>query len=116
MLNSLPADLTFVGADDTVHFFSETKDRIFPRTRTIIGRNVSDCHPPKSLHVVEALVQAFKDGTKDSESFWIQKGDLLILIRYFAVRDADGTYLGVVETTEEISALQKLEGQKTLLS
>lgn len=116
MLNALPVDLTFVGADDTVHFFSETEDRIFPRTRTIIGRNVSDCHPPKSLHVVEALVQAFKDGTKDSESFWIQKGDQFILIRYFAVRNEEGKYLGVVETTEEISALRKLEGQKTLLS
>lgn len=116
MLNTLPVDLTFVGADDTVHYFSETADRIFPRTRTIIGRNVSDCHPPKSLHVVEALVQAFKDGTKDTESFWIQMGDKFILIRYFAVRDADGTYLGVVETTEDIAPLRKLEGQKTLLS
>ncbi len=116
MLNSLPVDITFVGADDTVHYFSETKDRIFPRTRTIIGRRVEDCHPPKSLHVVEKLVEAFKNGTKDTESFWIQKGDAFILIRYFAVRNAAGEYMGVVETTEEISALRKLEGQKTLLS
>lgn len=116
VLNALPVDLTFVGADDTVHYFSETKDRVFPRTRTIIGRRVEDCHPPKSLHVVEALVNDFKEGKKDSESFWIQKGEAFILIRYFAVRNAEGEYLGVVETTEEISELRKLEGQKTLLS
>lgn len=116
VLNSLPIDLTFVGADDKVHYFSEGKTRVFPRTRSIIGRDVSNCHPPKSLHVVEKLVQDFKDGVKDSEDFWIQKDGLFILIRYFAVRDSEGRYLGVVETTEEISALRSLDGSKTLLS
>lgn len=116
MLNALPVDLTFVGADDKVRFFSETKDRIFPRTRTIVGRDVTNCHPQKSLHVVEALVEQFRSGQKDSESFWIQKGSAFILIRYFAVRDDQGTYLGVVETTENIAPLRELEGSKTLLN
>lgn len=116
VLNSLPIDLTFVGADDKVHYFSEGKERVFPRTRSIIGRDVANCHPPKSLHVVEKLVQDFKDGIKDSENFWIQKDGLFILIRYFAVRDPEGSYLGVVETTEEISAIRSLQGSKTLLS
>lgn len=116
VLNILPTDLTFVGADDRVHFFSEGKNRIFPRTRSIIGRDVANCHPPKSLHVVEKLVQDFKDGKKDEEHFWIQKGGMFILIRYYAVRDEKGTYLGVVETTEEISELRSLEGSKTLMS
>ena len=115
MLNSLPFDLTFVGADDKVRFFSETKDRIFPRTRTIIGRDVANCHPVRSLHVVEALVEQFKNGEKDSESFWIQQGSAFILIRYFAVRNAKGEYLGVVETTEDIASIKELEGNKTLL-
>lgn len=116
VLNCLPADMTFVGADDKVHYFSEGKTRVFPRTRSIIGRDVSNCHPPKSLHVVEKLVEDFKSGKKDQESFWIQKGGMFILIRYYAVRDAQGTYLGVVEVTEEISELRSLEGSKTLLS
>ncbi len=116
VLNTLPCDMTFVAADDTVHFFSEQKNRIFPRTRTIIGRQVADCHPPKSLHAVEALVEAFKQGRKDSESYWIQRGGKFILIRYYAVRDTDGTYLGVLECTEEISELRTLEGDKTLMS
>lgn len=116
VLNTLPGDITFVGADDKVHYFSEGKSRVFPRTRSIIGRDVENCHPPKSLHVVESLVADFKSGKKDEESFWIQKGGMFILIRYYAVRDEQGTYLGVVEVTEEISELRSLDGSKTLLS
>ncbi|NBK22268.1 MAG: DUF438 domain-containing protein [Spirochaetia bacterium] len=116
MLNTLPGDVTFVGADDTVRYFSEGKDRVFPRTRSIVGREVAHCHPPKSLKVVEKLVEDFKAGRKDSESFWLQKGTKFILIRYFAVRNENAEYLGVLEVTEEISSLRSLEGQKTLLS
>ena len=116
LLNTLPCDVTFVGADDTVHFFSEQKNRVFPRTRTIIGRRVADCHPPKSLEAVEALVEAFKAGTKDSESFWIQRDSAFVLIRFYAVRDPEGKYLGVLECMEEISQLRALEGEKTLMS
>ena len=116
LLNTLPCDISFVGADDTVHFFSEQKNRIFPRTRTVIGRQVSDCHPPKSVDQVELLIKAFKAGEKDSENYWIQRGGKFILIRYYAVRDVDGTYLGTLECTEDISELRSLEGDKTLMS
>ncbi|WP_332447523.1 DUF438 domain-containing protein [Sphaerochaeta sp.] len=116
MLNTLPGDVTFVGVDDKVRYFSEGKDRVFPRTRSIVGREVAHCHPPKSLPVVERLVEDFKAGRKDSESFWIQRGTQFVLIRYFAVRNEKQEYLGVLEVTEEISSLRSLEGQKTLLS
>lgn len=114
ILNTLPGDITFVGKDGTVHYFSEGKERVFPRTRTIIGRKVEDCHPPKSLDKVESLIEDFKSGKKDREDFWIQRMDKFILIRYFAVRDKNGEYLGVMEVTEEISKLRSLEGDKTL--
>jgi hypothetical protein len=114
MLNSMPADITFVGKDDTVRYFSEGKERVFPRTRSIIGRDVAHCHPPKSLHVVEKLVEDFKAGVKDEESFWLQRGSQFVLIRYYAVRSEGGNYLGVMEVTEEISALRSLEGNKLL--
>ncbi|HKL58420.1 MAG TPA: DUF438 domain-containing protein [Sphaerochaeta sp.] len=114
MLNAMPADITFVGRDDKVRYFSEGKERVFPRTRSIIGRDVAHCHPPKSLHVVEKLVEEFKAGTKDEESFWLQRGDQFVLIRYYAVRSESGEYLGVMEVTEEISALRGLEGNKLL--
>ncbi len=114
MLNTLPGDITFVGKDDKVRYFSEGKERVFPRTRSIIGREVAHCHPPKSLHIVEKLVEDFKAGVKDEESFWLQKGDKFIMIRYYAVRSESGEYLGVMEVTEEISALRSLEGNKLL--
>jgi DUF438 domain-containing protein len=114
ILNSLPCDLTFVSKDDKVAYFSEGKERVFPRTRSILGREVANCHPPKSLKAVEKLVQDFKDGKKDSETFYLQRGGLFILIRYYAVRNAAKEYLGVLEVTEEISSLRALEGEKTL--
>ena len=114
LFNSLPCDITFVGADDKVHYISESKDRVFPRTRTIIGREVSDCHPPKSLDRVTAIVEDFKAGKKDSEIFWIKMGESFILIRYFALRDENGTYLGVLEVSEDIAPLRALEGEKRL--
>lgn len=116
LLNALPFDITYVNAQDKVQYFSEGKHRVFPRTRTIIGRLVEDCHPPKSLDRVLAVVESFKSGEKDEEHFWIQKDGLFILIRYYAVRDEEGTYMGVIEVTEEISGLRSLEGSKTLLT
>jgi DUF438 domain-containing protein len=105
-----------VNANDEVQYFSEGKHRVFPRTRTIIGRKVEDCHPPKSLHQVDSIVKDFKSGKKDEETFWIQKDGQFILIRFYAVRDAEGNYLGTAEVTEEISELRSLEGSKTLMS
>lgn len=116
MFNTLPFDLTFVGKEDEVKFFSEGKERIFPRTRTIIGRNVSNCHPPTSVHIVEKIVEDFKAGKKENEDFWIQKGDLFILIRYFAVRNEQGEYLGVLEVTQNVKPIRELQGEKRLVS
>ncbi|MDO5294539.1 MAG: DUF438 domain-containing protein [bacterium] len=116
VFNSFPFDITFVGKDDEVKFFSEGKERIFPRTRSIIGRNVSNCHPPASVHIVEEIVKDFKAGKKENEDFWIQKGDLFILIRYFAVRSIDGEYLGVLEVTQNVKPIRDLTGEKRLVS
>jgi DUF438 domain-containing protein len=114
MLNSLPFDITFVGNDDNVRYFSQSSERIFPRTKTVIGRNVSNCHPPASVHIVEDIVNDFKSGKKDHEDFWIKKGDMFIYIRYFAVRDEEGEYLGVVEVTQDIKPIQEITGEKRL--
>ena len=115
MLNALPFDITFVGKDDNVRYFSQTSDRIFPRTKTIIGRNVSNCHPPASVHIVEGIVDDFKAGKKDHEDFWIKMGDKYIFIRYFAVRNEEGQYLGVVEVTQDIKPIQEITGEKRLV-
>jgi len=111
----LPLDLTFVDADDRVAFFSEGPDRVFPRPHAVIGRKVQNCHPPKSVHVVEQILADFKAGTHDVAEFWIELHGLFVHIRYFAVRGSDGAYLGTLELTQNLTPLRALQGQRRLL-
>ncbi len=115
MLNHLPVDMTFVDENDEVRYFSTPGHRIFPRSKAIIGRLVENCHPPSSVHIVKELLDAFKSGKKDKESFWIQMGPKFILIQYFAVRDEKGNYRGTLEVSQDISDIRKLEGEKRLM-
>ena len=115
ILNTLPVDITFVDHEDTVRYFSEGKSRIFLRTRSIIGRKVQNCHPPQSVDIVEKILESFKNGTRDSADFWINFNGRFIYIRYFAVRDRNGKYLGTIEVTQDITEIKKLEGEKRLL-
>jgi len=115
LLTHLPIDLTFVDADDRVQYYSAGKERIFPRSPGIIGREVQNCHPPDSVDVVEKILDAFKSGEKDSAEFWIQMGDQFIHIRYYAIRDEKGTYLGTMEVSQEVSGIRALEGERRLL-
>ena len=101
---------------NTVKYFSENGERTFPRTRAIIDRAVSNCHPPKSVHIVEKIVEDFKAGKKDNEDFWIKLGEQYVLIRYFAVRNSQGEYLGVLEVTQNIKPIQEITGEKRLMS
>ncbi|OIJ12254.1 PAS domain S-box protein [Anaerobacillus arseniciselenatis] len=116
MMNHLPVDITFIDENDVVRYFSHGKDRIFHRTKSIIGRTVQNCHPPQSSHIVEALLEDFKSGKKDVEDFWIKFRDKYVLIRYFAVRDKDGAYKGTVEFTQNIEPIQEITGEKRLMS
>jgi len=116
MLNTLPFDMTFIDQDDVVKYFSQSAERIFPRTKSVIGRTVQNCHPPASVHVVETILEAFKSGRKDHEDFWIAMGDAFIYIRYFAVRNDAGEYLGTLEVTQNIKPIQAITGEKRLLS
>lgn len=116
IFNAIPGDMTFIDKDDIVKYFSQDENRIFPRTKAVIGRSVQNCHPPASVHVVEKLLVDFKSGKKDSEDFWIKMGDLYVLIRYFAIRDENGEYLGTLEFTQDIAPIRAIEGEKRLLS
>jgi DUF438 domain-containing protein len=115
MLNALPVDITFIDKDDKVKYFSGGKERVFVRTRSVIGRKVQNCHPPKSVEIVERILSSFKTGKKDSVDFWINLGGKLIYIRYFAVRDEKRQYLGTLEVTQDITGIRKLGGEKRLL-
>lgn len=115
MLKRLPVDVTFVDENDRVAYYSDSKERIFPRSPGVIGRAVQNCHPPKSVHVVEEIVRSFKDKTRDVAEFWIQRGGRFIHIRYFPVYDKDGAYRGVIEVSQDVAAIRALQGEKRLL-
>jgi PAS domain S-box-containing protein len=115
MLDSLPVDISFVDREDRVKYFNKAEGRIFVRTKAVIGRKVQLCHPQKSVHVVNKILEAFKTGRKDVAEFWIQMNNRLIHIRYFAVRDKNRKYLGTLEVTQDITDIKKIEGQRRLL-
>ena len=115
ILNTLPVDITFVDKEDRVRYFNKLGERIFARTKAVIGRKVQKCHPQKSVHVVNKILDSFKSGKKDAAEFWIPKGDRLVHIRYFAVRGKNGKYLGTMEVTQDIADLKKIEGERRLL-
>lgn len=115
MLNTLPFDVTFVDKNGHVRYFTQGKERIFDRPLTILGRNVSMCHPPASVHVVEAIIDSFKQGKKDHEDFWIRMKDQFVYIRYFAIRNKNNDYLGTLEITQNIKPITELMGEKRLV-
>jgi len=115
MLAHLPLDLSFVNENDEVVYYSQTKERIFPRSPGVIGRKVQKCHPPRSYHMVQKILDEFRAGTKDVADFWIQMKGKFILIKYFAVRDSNGNYKGTLEVSQDVTEIKKLEGQKRLL-
>jgi hypothetical protein len=115
ILNTVPLDMTFIDKDGYVKYFTQGKERIFDRPITILGRHVNMCHPPQSVDVVEAIVNSFKDGSKDHEDFWIDFKNMFVHIRYFAIRDKNNQYLGTLEVTQDIKPLRELTGEKRLM-
>lgn len=115
VLNTLPVDITFVDESDHVQYFSLSPERIFVRSKSVIGREVRNCHPQKSVDKVEQILNDFRAGNRDNADFWINLGDQLIYIRYFAVRDDSGKYLGCLEVSQNLTEIKKIEGEKRLL-
>ena len=115
LLTHLPVDITYVDKDDAVRFFSQTKERIFPRSPAIIGRKVQQCHPPASVHRVQGILDDFRAGRRDEAEFWIQMQGRFIHIRYFAIRDEAGEYQGTIEVSQDLTRIRTLEGERRLL-
>ncbi|MDD3197555.1 MAG: PAS domain-containing protein [Eubacteriales bacterium] len=115
IFSALPVDLSYVDEYNKLRYFSRPKDRIFPRSPAAIGRDVKNCHPPESVHIVEEIIDAFRSGKQDAVSFWIEVRGRFVLIQYFALRDAENSYRGVLEVSQDISDIRKLEGQRRLL-
>ena len=115
LLDALPVDITFVDDEDRVRYFNKEGKRIFARSRKIIGIKVQKCHPQKSIHVVNQILEDFRNTKRDSANFWIDLKGRKIYIRYFAVRDKEGKYVGCLEVTQDITDIQKITGEKRLL-
>ena len=115
LLKTMPLDITYVDENDRVIFYNRGEERVFPRSAGIIGREVRFCHPPKSVGTVLRILEEFRKGTKNESSFWINFKGRLIYIRYFAVRDAQKNYRGVIEMSQDITDLKTIEGEKRLL-
>jgi len=115
LINALPVDITFIDADDTVRHFNKPEKRFFVRTKAVLGRKVQMCHPQKSLDVVNTILGSFKSGKKDVAEFWINLNDRLVHIRFFAVRDNNGKYLGTMEVVQDITKIKRIEGERRLL-
>jgi PAS domain S-box-containing protein len=115
ILDAMPVEISFIDENDEVRYFNKNGDRVFPRPRSIVGKKVQQCHPQKSVHKVLQILEAFKNGKKDVAEFWINLKGRQIYIRYFAVRDKDGNYLGTLEVSQDITDIKKIEGEKRLL-
>lgn len=111
----MPVDISYVDENEIVKFYTDTDHRVFPRSKNVIGRDVKNCHPRTSVHLVEEIIQKFRSGEEDTVDFWINKGDLFIYIYYVAVRDEEGRFRGVLEMMQDCSRIRKLEGSRTLL-
>jgi DUF438 domain-containing protein len=115
LLRHLPIDISFVDEHDVVRYYAESKERVFPRTPAAIGRTVQNCHPPKSVHMVNQILAAFRAGTQEVAEFWINLHGRFIHIRYFAVRDASRAYRGCLEVVQDVTHIRRLDGERRLL-
>ena len=115
ILCNLPVDVSFVGPDDRVAYYSDSAHRIFPRSAAVIGREVKNCHPSKSVHMVTEILEAFKRGERDKAEFWLELGGKFIHIQYLALKNKQGTYLGCLEVGQDATHLRSLTGQRRLL-
>lgn len=114
-LDALPIDCTYVDEHNKVRYFNRPKDRIFPRSPSVIGRDVRNCHPAESVDVVNQIIEAFRKNEQSEANFWIEMRGKFLYIRYFALRDKDGVYKGVLELSQEVSEIRNLQGQRRLL-
>ena len=115
ILETLPVDISFVDENDLVRYWNRHETRVFKRPMSVVGRPVQSCHPRQSIEIVNKILDEFKAGKKDTAEFWLDLGGRKVYIRYFAVRNKEGNYLGTLEVGQDITDIQKLEGERRIL-
>lgn len=116
IFKNLPIDISYVDENDIVKFYNDTEHRIFPRSKNAIGRNVVNCHPQKSVHIVQEIIDKFKNGEQNEAEFWINKEDIFIYIKYIAIRDENAKFRGILEIMQDVTHIRNLEGSRKLLT
>jgi len=116
IFGNLPVEITMIDENDKVVFFSDSENRIFPRSSAIIGRDVQNCHPPESVHIVNEIIETFKKGIKQKAEFWFNFKEKSIFTSYYALHDKSGTYKGILEVSQDITKFKNLEGERRLLN
>lgn len=108
MLNTIPLEITFIDEDDTNRYFNQQKEKkLFKRPDAAIDREVYFCHPAKIEPMVRAVIEDLKAGVRDSEDIWMKKNGQPALVRYMAVRDDKGDYVGTMEVVQVMNEIEK---------
>jgi len=106
ILRNLPVEITFADENDRVRFYTESLMRKgFIRTKTIIGRRLSFCHPPRLENYVMLNVSKIKAGEFPFREFWTRSGDRVLRVIIAGVRDENGKYLGTLEVVEDLTEI-----------
>ena len=111
ILNKLPLEITFVDKDHIVKYYDNgPEEKLLARTPSAIGRDMLNCHPPRVHETVKQLVHDLETGVKDSQQAWYKRDDgVFVFIDYIAIRDEEGSFLGILETVQDISKFTKLD-------
>ena len=115
ILETIPIDISFVDENDKVKFWNKHETRTFKRPNSALGKSVQNCHPSRSVDNVNQVLNDLKNGKRDLAEFWIDLKGRKVYIRYFAVRDESGKYLGTLEVGQDITDIKAIEGEKRLL-
>lgn len=101
VLDTIPMELTFVDENNKNSFFNDG-EKLFKRPKNAIGRDVFSCHPPKVEAIVRQIISDFREGKRDSVEIWHNMKGEPVLVRYMAVRDKEGSYVGTLECVQRM--------------
>ncbi len=119
ILETLPLEMTLIDENDRIVWWNTRRERVFPRPEEIRGRDVRSCHNAESNRMIDRLLREMKAGERETARFWynrIKEGLLQkLVVDYIAIRDAEGRYLGCIETLQDVAPFRFIEGERRKL-
>jgi DUF438 domain-containing protein len=103
MLNTIPLEITFIDDEEVNRYWNDDGEKkLFKRPASALGRKVWNCHPPKVQQMVKGVINTLKTTSQKSVDIWMEKGGEPVLVRYMAVRDREGNYVGTMECVQRM--------------